>query len=158
GFAESIDVRVVNVEAVVTDRRGARVHGLKRDDLRLFVDGSEVPIDYFAEGDEGGGGSASAVAGAPTAPAAARGGPAPQGRSPPVFVDESSPVKAQRTLVLKRLGEQLSRLGPADRVAIVAFDGDRLAVLSGWTGDAAALAEVIARAKKRPAGGISIVA
>ena len=38
-FGESIDVRVVNVEAVVTDRQGHRVSGLKPEDFRLRVDG-----------------------------------------------------------------------------------------------------------------------
>src|SRR5215218_7873449 len=48
-FGESIDVRVVNVEAVVTDRKGDRVQGLTAGDFRLLVDGVEVPIDYFTE-------------------------------------------------------------------------------------------------------------
>src|SRR4029077_4648531 len=46
---ETIDVRVVNVEAVVTDGRGQVVHGLTAADLALVVDGKEVPIDYFTE-------------------------------------------------------------------------------------------------------------
>src|SRR5947208_16824631 len=46
-FGESIDVRVVNVEAVVTDRQGHRVSGLKPEDFRLRVDGREVPVEYF---------------------------------------------------------------------------------------------------------------
>src|SRR3954454_7568785 len=48
-FGESIDVRVVNVEAVVTDRQGHRVSGLKPEDFRLRVDGKEVPVEYFNE-------------------------------------------------------------------------------------------------------------
>ena len=42
-FGESIDVRVVNVEAVVTGRHGERVRGLTAADFRLLVDGKEVP-------------------------------------------------------------------------------------------------------------------
>ncbi|MFL6236820.1 MAG: hypothetical protein ACJ76N_27060, partial [Thermoanaerobaculia bacterium] len=38
-FGEQIEVRVVNVEAVVTDRQGNRVTGLKPGDFRLEVDG-----------------------------------------------------------------------------------------------------------------------
>ena len=48
-FGESIDVRVVNVEAVVTDKSGTRVFGLTPDDFRLLVDGEEVPIEFFTE-------------------------------------------------------------------------------------------------------------
>src|SRR5215217_3909794 len=52
-FVESIDVRAVNGEAVVTDRRGNRIKGLSASDFQLFVDGREVPIDYFSEVVEG---------------------------------------------------------------------------------------------------------
>src|SRR5688572_6141379 len=40
-FGEVIDVRVVNVEVVVTDREGKRVTGLQPGDFRLRVDGEE---------------------------------------------------------------------------------------------------------------------
>ncbi|HEY4597756.1 MAG TPA: hypothetical protein VIJ02_15255, partial [Thermoanaerobaculia bacterium] len=48
-FGEQIEVRVVNVEAVVTDRQGNRISGLKPGDFRLEVDGKAVPIEYFNE-------------------------------------------------------------------------------------------------------------
>ncbi|HEY4564566.1 MAG TPA: hypothetical protein VIJ36_16400, partial [Thermoanaerobaculia bacterium] len=57
-FGESIDVRVVNVEAVVTDRQGKRVNGLKPEDFRLRVDGKEVPVEYFSEVRDGEAGQA----------------------------------------------------------------------------------------------------
>src|SRR5436190_2175846 len=47
-FGESIDVRVVNVEAVVTDRGGTRVRGLAAGDFRLLVDGKGVYIDVLS--------------------------------------------------------------------------------------------------------------
>ena len=52
-FSEAIDVRVVNVEAVVTDRKGNRVRGLTANDFELLVDGEPAPIAYFTEIDEG---------------------------------------------------------------------------------------------------------
>lgn len=48
-FSETVDVRVVNVEAVVTDRSDTRVLGLTPADFRLLVDDEEVPIDFFSE-------------------------------------------------------------------------------------------------------------
>ena len=51
---ETIDVRVVNVETVVTDGDGKLVKGLTAADFRLLVDGKETPIDYFSEISEGG--------------------------------------------------------------------------------------------------------
>ena len=52
-FSDVIDVRVVNVEAVVTDRKGNRVRGLTANDFELLVDGEPAPIAYFTEIDEG---------------------------------------------------------------------------------------------------------
>lgn len=48
-FAATVNVRVVNVEAVATDSSGRPVHGLKPADFRLKVDKHEVPIEYFTE-------------------------------------------------------------------------------------------------------------
>ena len=48
-FGEVLDVRVVNLEVVVTDRQGIPVRGLRPVDFILKVDGDEVPIDYFSE-------------------------------------------------------------------------------------------------------------
>src|SRR4051794_41928171 len=72
-FSGSIDVRVVNVEAVVTDRGGRRVSGLTAKGFRLRGGGRGAPIDSFGEGGggEGGAGSGGAgPAGAPPGPAA----------------------------------------------------------------------------------------
>lgn len=48
-FGEFLDVRVVNIEVVVTDGAGRRVSGLEVADFVLTVDGREVPIEYFSE-------------------------------------------------------------------------------------------------------------
>ncbi|HEX4965228.1 MAG TPA: VWA domain-containing protein [Thermoanaerobaculia bacterium] len=157
-FSGSIDVRVVNVEAVVTDHRGQRVTGLTAKDFRLLIDGHETPIESFAE--VGGGQSRPAASAGPAPPAAGTAEPAGarEGRSLVVFIDDSFAVKTHRDMVLKKLGEQLGRLEPSDRVAVVAFDGERLAVLSGWASGREALAAVVAKAQRRPAAGIAVTA
>src|SRR5215218_10215627 len=88
-FEEAVDVRVVNVEAVVTDEKGARVRGLSAKDLRLLVDGHEVPVEYFAEVQDGKA-AATPVAGAPAggAQAPASPGEAVQ-RSYLIYIDDS---------------------------------------------------------------------
>lgn len=48
-FGEVIDIRVINLDVVVTDRNGDRVTGLGPEDFRLLVDGEEVSIAYFTE-------------------------------------------------------------------------------------------------------------
>ena len=47
-FGERVEVEVVNVDVVVTDRSGRRITDLLREDFRLEVDGKPVAIDYFA--------------------------------------------------------------------------------------------------------------
>jgi VWFA-related protein len=153
-FGESIDVRVVNVEAVVTNRKGERVNGLTAGDFRLLVDGVEVPIDYFTEVAEGTvlPPPRSSEPGVPAPPAPTTAGPV--GRSYLVFIDESLSIAAQRDVVLKEIESDLDRLGPEDRMAVVAFDGGRLHRLADWTSDRKALAGVFAEARRRPARGI----
>ena len=154
GFGDAVDVRVVNVEAVVTDRAGERVRGLAPADFRLLVDGAPVAIDYFTEVVEGE--SATPPPSIAAAPVPSSDGQV--GRNILVFVDESFAVAAQRNQVLDELGRELSRLAPADRMAIVAFDGRRLDLLADWTGDARLLQAALAEARRRPARGIEVVA
>ena len=151
-FSDVIDVRVVNVEVVVTDRRGNRIPGLQPDDFELLVDGESVPIDYFTEIDEG-------RALAPAAPDGVRSVPAltpdePVGTSYLVFVDDLFAIRQRRDRVLKRLGEDLAQLGPADRVAVVAHDGHELALLTDWTGDRDDIETALLLARNRKAYGL----
>jgi len=45
---ETIEVSIVNLDVIVTDRRGHRIHGLKKDDFEVFEDGKPQPITNFA--------------------------------------------------------------------------------------------------------------
>jgi VWFA-related protein len=147
---ETIDVRVVNVETVVTNAAGERVRGLTMADFRLLVDGKEVPVEYFAEIEEG-----TSVKAAPGAPVAAG---EEVGRSYLVYVDDSFSLTNRRNAVLEKLESDLSLLGPADQMAILAFDGARLSVLCPWTGDAETLRKTLALARQRPATGGDMLA
>jgi VWFA-related protein len=166
-FGERIDVRAVNVEVVVTDAQGKRVRGLGAEDFRLLVDGREERIDYYAEVADG------ETAPAPAGPAALSAASAPAtalapppglagggrvGTSYLVFLDDAFAVASQRNAALSTLERDLSLLGPADRMAIVAFDGKGLIVLSRWTGDVAVLEKALAQAAKRKTHGSRIVA
>ncbi len=158
-FGEQIEVRVVNVEVVVTDRQGNRVQGLKPSDLRLKVDGKTVPIEYF---NEVRGGQAIAL-GEAEAASEVRGLPSlapgsPVGTSYLVFIDDYFSVGTRRDEVLRELKAQLSRLGPEDRMAIVAFDGGRIDMLSSWTGSQRQLGQAIEQAIGRRAMGIARLA
>ncbi len=154
-FGEALDVRVVNVEVVVTDKKGARVNGLMREDFTLEVDGQVVPVDYFAE--VIGGRVNAATTAAPAAPPAAEPGQ-PLGVSWLVFVDDFFSVQRDRNQVLEALAGQLGHLGPADRMAVVAWDGRRLTMLTSWTGSKQALERAFEAAAKRPGLGLQRLA
>jgi VWFA-related protein len=156
-FGEAIDVRVVNVEAVVTDGHGERVRGLAAQDFRLLVDGREVPVEFFTEIVDGNVVTATTPAEGGM-PAAGPAEPEVVGRSILVFVDDSFGVAAQRNVVLKRLEASLARLSPGDRIAVVAFDGTKLDLLSDWTADRSRLSTALAEARKRRAYGLRVKA
>jgi VWFA-related protein len=46
-LVENIDVRVINVDVVVTDRKGTVITGLKKDDFEIFENGVPKPISNF---------------------------------------------------------------------------------------------------------------
>jgi len=149
-FGEILDVRVVNVEAVVTDRDGRRVTGLSREDFRLVVDGEEIPVEYFTEVR---GGVATAADEAGALPPGAAAGEA-VGTSYLLYIDDLMTVPAERNRLLERLRDQLVSFSPGDRMAVVAFDGKQLDVLSNWTASREALERVLGEAAKRHAYGL----
>lgn len=153
-FGEVLEVRVVNVEVVVTDRQGERVSGLDVSDFELFVDGEEVSIDYFTEVRGGIAVEpepADATREAQDVPALRPGSPV--GTSYLVFVDEYFSYRDDRNRVLEALQEQLSHLTPEDRMALVAYDGQELEMLSNWSGSQTQLERALRRAQGRPAHG-----
>jgi len=152
-FGEVIDVRVVNVEAVVRGPDGAPLHGLGRERFELLVDGREVPIDYFSEVREGL--LEAERTGVERVPESAPPSDASEPRPTHylLFIDDSFLVKAQRNAVLKAIGPQLAALRPGDEAAVVAFDGRYLEFLSGWTGERSEIAAALAAAAERKAHG-----
>jgi VWFA-related protein len=157
-FGEQIEVRVINVEAVVTDKQGRRVPDLKPADFRLKIDGKVVPIEYFTEVRGG-----SAIAPDAASPSSIKGLPSlapgtPVGTSYLVFVDDFFSVAARRNEVLRALKDSLSRLGPEDRMAIVAFDGRKAEMLSSWSSSQRQLGLAIEAAIGRSAQGVARLA
>ena len=156
-FGEVLDVRVVNVEVVVTDKDGERVRGLGAKDFRLKVDGQEVPIDFFSEILGG-----SVVArqnaddGTKEVPALAPGQPV--GTSYLVFIDDFFSIARDRDRVLERLEEQAKAMQPEDRMAVVAFDGQELTMLTTWTNDERVLQSAMRQARDRPTTGLQRMA
>ncbi len=150
-FSDVIDVRVVNIEVVVTDRKGNRIHGLQAKDFELLVDGESVPIDYFTEIDDG----------RAKTPTDDRVGEVPSlnpdepvGTNYLIFIDEVSAIRQTRNRILQHIEEDLDELGPADRVALVAFDGRGLTRITDWTSSRDEIEAALSRARDRSALGL----
>lgn len=148
-FSEVIEVRLINLEVVVTSG-GERVAGLGPGDLRLEVDGDEVPIELFAEIRDG---RAAVLEEGSTAAQPVEPGE-PVGTSYLVFIDDFFAVPTHRNQVLRGLRDDLPILEPGDRMAIVAFDGRGLELLSGWSGSRQELSAALDRAMDRSAYGL----
>jgi VWFA-related protein len=158
-FGEQIEVRVVNVEVVVTDKDGNRVSGLAPSDFALKVDGKTVPIEYFSEvrgGQAIAPGAAAAGETLPGLPSLAPG--TAVGTSYLVFIDDYFSIQPRRNEVLRSLKEQLTRLRPEDRMAVVAYSGRSLDMLSTWSNSERVLSRAFDEALSRPAGGVQRIA
>lgn len=123
-FGAQVEVRVVNVDVVVTDKDGVPVEGLGKSDFELTVDGRPVEIQYFDR------------ATAPVPPSAEPVPPSQPSETAPgvsvappdrpqlvVWIDDLHLIPAHRNRVLKQLARQLEdqeTLGI--EVGIVQFD------------------------------------
>lgn len=48
-LGETIEVSIINVDVVVTDRKGNHIHGLTRDDFDIYENAKIQPFSNFAE-------------------------------------------------------------------------------------------------------------
>lgn len=163
-FFERIEVHVLDLEVVVTDRDGGRVTGLRPEDFRVEIDGDPVPVDYFREvrdrrpvGGVTSGGEGSAGEPAAADDAAGQAAAPAVGAAEPVnflvFVDKLTGFPPHQAQAMKVLEEQLDELRPEDRVTFVSFTGNKLERHGDWTSDRLELARQVAAVNARRAGG-----
>ena len=156
-FSEVLDVRVVNLEVMVTDRDGVPIFGLGPDAFELEVDGEPIPIEYFSEVRAGVAGTQKAEASVvPGLPSLTEGEPV--GTSYLVFIDEFFSIARDRDQVLEALKSDLPLMGPEDRMAVVAFNGSELEMISTWSQSLAELERALEAAMERPAFGLQRLA
>ena len=157
-FGERVEVRVVNVEVVAEDKQGNRVSDLTADDFRLRVDGKELPIGFFSQVSEGRLLESRIDASETAVPAAPGIGVQAGDRVATnylVFIDDYfTNVARDRNQVVQGIIDDLHRLGPEDRMAIVAFDGRRIEMLSSWSRSELGLRASLEQAKARRARGM----
>ena len=139
--SESIEVSIVNLDVVVTDRDGRRVTGLTAGDFEIREAGKVQPITNFAEYR----GAAPAPAGEVGVEAAAA-APAPRlPRTIVLFVEwtgKMPPFRAKQIYDGMR-GLLRKAVAPGDRVMIVGWSG-RARIRQPFTDDLAQLESVLA--------------
>ena len=129
-LSENIDVRVINVDVVVTDKKGNSVRGLSKDDFELYENGTPKPISNFYEVE---GKVATQVAIAPPPPGATAASPAP----PPArveiaehmrrriifYIDNLSLAPFNRNRVFTQMKEfATNAMRPGDEAMIATFN------------------------------------
>jgi VWFA-related protein len=117
-LVESIEVRVVSLDVVVTDKAGNRVTGLTKDDFEVFERGRLQPITNFSEiGAETGEGSTNVTTSIdPNAPAR-------RTNTVVFFIDANSIDPRRRHIVFDELQEfSKTALLPGDRAMVVVWN------------------------------------
>jgi VWFA-related protein len=137
-FTESIEIRVTNVEAIVTTKDGKPVTGLQQEDFEIWEDGVEQEISNFEEVREG---SAGSVASDLTA--------ATRARHITLFIDDATLQFGNRNTVLRRMRQFLeNNVRDGDSVTIFAWSSG-LATELEPTSDRARIAAAMDRLETR---------
>jgi VWFA-related protein len=127
-LVENIDVRIINVDVVVTDKKGNVITGLSRGDFEIFENGIPKPISNFYAIEGGRPTEVEPPAPAPTATSTA---PAPAREELPdnlkrriiFYIDNLSMAPFNRNRVFKSMKEfAKSTMRPGDEAMIATFN------------------------------------
>ena len=125
-LTEVVDVRVIGVDVVVTDKKGNAVTGLTKDDFQIFENGIEKPISNFYE-IEGKTATQAVTVPAPGAPAAT---PPPKEevneqlrRRIILYIDNLSLAPFNRNRVFKQMKEFVKdAMRPGDEAMVATYN------------------------------------
>ncbi|HKR65631.1 MAG TPA: VWA domain-containing protein [Thermoanaerobaculia bacterium] len=124
-LVENIDVRVINVDVVVTDKRGNPVPGLKKEDFEIYENNVPKVITNFYEvsGSEQKGAIADEVGGRVTAPERKDAVPEEMKRRIIFYVDNLSLSPFNRNRVFKQMKDFCdSIMRPGDEAMIATYN------------------------------------
>lgn len=118
-LGETIDVSIVNVDVVVTDRQGNRVRGLSRDDFEVYENGVLQPISNFSE--FAAAPEAGRVGVEPGAPVTAEVAPREKRTAMIFFEKMRLPMFSVDPLMAELKSTVRGMLGPGDEVSLVVW-------------------------------------
>ena len=145
-FREAVEVRVMDLDVVVTDSRGRTVPDLSKQDFSVKVDGKPVAIDYFTRVEEGTIHAPDLASASPERVLAEyrKGGEAYVPRHFLIFVDTGHLGPGNRNRGLEALRDFVTRLGPSDTGRVVLFDR-RAKDMTPWTSSKETLLSALSR-------------
>lgn len=122
-LSETIDIRLINIDVVVTDKKGKPITGLTKDDFQILENGVPKPISNFYEVEKAG----------PPQPAAAPAEPAPAAPKEEIpenmrrrvifYIDNLSLAPFNRNRVFKEMKEFAKTvLRPGDEAMVATFN------------------------------------
>jgi hypothetical protein len=143
---ETVEVSIVNVDVVVTDRKGNHVHGLTRNDFEIYEDRKLQPVSNFAEyvgENESAPMDAAINTSIPRHPSI-ESAPRPK-RTILVFIDHFSLAPGRKERFFNSLKTLLHEtIAPGDAVSIVSWN-KMVATRLPFTDDLAALDSALAK-------------
>jgi VWFA-related protein len=120
-LSETIEVRIINVDVVVTDREGTPVRGLKAEDFSVWEDGEPRTVTNLAE--YGAPPPQLAEMDVSGATVSVDGAQTPMPRHLIIFVDRFGLAKRQRQEVFSALDDFLREaMRPGDKAMLVTYD------------------------------------
>jgi VWFA-related protein len=145
-FREAVEVRVMDLDVVVTDSRGRPVPDLTQREFTVKVDGKPVPIDYFTRVEEGAIHAPDLASASPERVLAEyrKGEEAYVPRHFLIYVDVGHLAPGSRNRALEALRDFVTRLGPSDTGRVVLFDR-RAKDLTPWTASKETLLSALSR-------------
>jgi VWFA-related protein len=152
-FTEEVEVRVMDLDVVVTDKAGRPIPDLTREDFTVRIGGKTVPIDYFARVDEGTIHAPDLATASPDQVLAAyrRGNEAYVPRHFLMYVDLGHLAPDGRKRGLEALRDLVTRLGPDDMGRVLMFDR-RSKELTEWTNSKEELFAALSKIEKAGVG------
>jgi VWFA-related protein len=148
---ETIEVSIVNLDVIVTDKHGQRIHGLTKDDFEVFEDGKPQAITNFAGYTTT---PAATIVDSKTGVSLPATAPKRQRRTIAIFIESFRLTPNKVNPIFESLKKTLHDVvAPGDAVLIATWNL-RTVVRLDYTDDLSAIDKTLATIAKESSGGV----